>query len=160
MQAGNVTTSSRRRGGLRGGRAGRPPGVPLGRELQVAELLRHIKHRRIPGTVWLTADVHDTSAQHHPLSRAALKDFAPFREFVTGPLHAGGFPAVKLDGTFGPEQPFAKAPATANVPPGQDSQFFGEVAEDAGGGEPTVRLHHEKGAVLFTKVLRPGRVGQ
>ncbi|MDQ0603523.1 alkaline phosphatase D [Streptomyces canus] len=39
------------------------PGAPLGRELQIAELLRFIKHRRITGTVWLTADVHYTSAQ-------------------------------------------------------------------------------------------------
>lgn len=27
------------------------PGAPLGRELQIAELLRHIKHRRITGTL-------------------------------------------------------------------------------------------------------------
>ncbi|MEU1352602.1 alkaline phosphatase D family protein [Streptomyces cinnamoneus] len=136
------------------------PGAPLGRELQIAELLRHIKHRRITGTVWLTADVHYTSAQRYDPARAAFQDFAPFWEFVTGPLNAGGFPAVKLDGTFGPEQPFVKAPAVANVPPGQDSQFFGEVAIDGGGGELTVRLRDERGAVLFTKVLQPGRVGQ
>ncbi|AZQ74638.1 alkaline phosphatase [Streptomyces luteoverticillatus] len=136
------------------------PGAPLGRELQIAELLRHIKHRRITGTLWLTADVHYTSAQHYAPERAAFKDFAPFWEFVSGPLNAGGFPAVKLDGTFGPEQPFVKAPATANVPPGQDSQFFGEVAIDGGSGELTVRLRSETGGVLFTKVLQPGRVGQ
>ncbi|GHG49437.1 alkaline phosphatase D family protein [Streptomyces griseocarneus] len=136
------------------------PGAPLGRELQIAELLRHIKHRRITGTVWLTADVHYTSAQHYAPSRAAFKDFEPFWEFVTGPLNAGGFPAVKLDATFGPEQPFVRAPATANVPPGQDSQFFGEVAIDGASGELTVRLRDERGAVLFTKVLQPGRVGQ
>ncbi|MBB4893314.1 alkaline phosphatase D [Streptomyces olivoverticillatus] len=136
------------------------PGAPLGRELQIAELLRHIKHRRITGTVWLTADVHYTSAQHYDPARAAFKDFAPFWEFVSGPLNAGGFPAVKLDGTFGPEQPFVRAPATANVPPGQGSQFFGEVAIDAEGGELTVRLRDEDGATLFTKVLQPGRVGQ
>ncbi|MGX8904873.1 alkaline phosphatase D family protein [Streptomyces netropsis] len=136
------------------------PGAPLGRELQIAELLRHIKHRRITGTLWLTADVHYTSAQHYDPARAAFKDFAPFWEFVSGPLNAGGFPAVELDGTFGPEQPFVKAPTTANVPPGQDSQFFGEVAIDADSGELTVRLRAENGAVLFTKVLQPGRVGQ
>ncbi|MEV4443518.1 alkaline phosphatase D family protein [Streptomyces sp. NPDC049577] len=136
------------------------PGAPLGRELQIAELLRHIKHHRITGTLWLTADVHYTSAQHYEPERAAFQDFAPFWEFVSGPLNAGGFPAVRLDGTFGPRQVFVKAPATANVPPGQGSQFFGEVSIDADGGELTVRLRDEDGAVLFTKVLQPGRVGQ
>ncbi|QLE70904.1 alkaline phosphatase [Streptomyces rectiverticillatus] len=136
------------------------PGAPLGRELQIAELLRHVKHRRITGTVWLTADVHYTSAQHYDPERAAFKDFAPFWEFVSGPLNAGGFPANKLDGTFGPRQAFLKAPATANVPPGRGSQFFGEVCIDGEGGELTVRLRDEEGVVLFTKVLQPGRVGQ
>ncbi|WP_087929199.1 alkaline phosphatase D family protein [Streptomyces albireticuli] len=136
------------------------PGAPLGRELQIAELLRHIKHRRITGTVWLTADVHYTSAQHYDPARAAFKDFAPFWEFVSGPLNAGGFPANALDATFGPERVFLKAPATANVPPGRDSQFFGEVAIAGDGAELTVRLRDERGAVLFTKVLQPGRVGQ
>ncbi|MGK5543463.1 alkaline phosphatase D family protein [Streptomyces sp. URMC 127] len=136
------------------------PGAPLGRELQIAELLRHIKHRRITGTVWLTADVHYTSAQHYAPERAAFKDFAPFWEFVSGPLNAGGFPANKLDGTFGPRQAFLKAPATANVPPGQGSQFFGEVAIAGDSGELTVRLRDEDGTVLFTKALQPGRVGQ
>ncbi|MEU4797685.1 alkaline phosphatase D family protein [Streptomyces sp. NPDC023327] len=136
------------------------PGAPLGRELQIAELLRHIKHRRITGTVWLTADVHYTSAQHYDPSRAAFKDFAPFWEFVSGPLAAGGFPATKLDATFGPEQKFVKAPSRANTSPAETPQYFGEVDIDGGSGDLTVRLRQEGGGVLFTKVLRPGRVGQ
>lgn len=67
------------------------PGAPLGRELQIAELLRFIKHRKVTGTLWLTADVHYTSAQHYAPERAAFKDFAPFWEFVSGPLAAGDF---------------------------------------------------------------------
>ncbi|MFI6938928.1 alkaline phosphatase D family protein [Streptomyces sp. NPDC050418] len=136
------------------------PGAPLGRELQIAELLRFIKHRRITGTVWLTADVHYTSAQHYAPERAGFKDFAPFWEFVSGPLAAGGFPAAKLDGTFGPEQSFLKAPSRANVSPLESPQYFGEVDIDGGSGELTVRLREDTGAVLFTKVLQPGRVGQ
>ncbi|MHC0428968.1 alkaline phosphatase D family protein [Streptomyces sp. O3] len=136
------------------------PGRPLGRELQIADVLRHIKHRRITGTVWLTADVHHTSAQHYDPSRAAFGDFAPFWEFVTGPLAAGGFPAARLDGTFGPERRFLKAPTRANVSPAEAPQLFGEVEIDAGSGELTVRLREEGDAVLFTKVLQPGRVGQ
>ncbi|NEW76234.1 alkaline phosphatase D family protein [Streptomyces rhizosphaericus] len=136
------------------------PGAPLGRELQMAELLRHIKHQKITGTVWLTADVHYTSAQHYDPSRAAFKDFAPFWEFVSGPLNAGAFPAVKLDGTFGPEQPFVKAPTVANVSPAEGFQFYGEVDIDGDSAEMTVRLREDGGKVLFTKTLRPGLVGQ
>ncbi|KPC78089.1 MULTISPECIES: alkaline phosphatase D family protein [Streptomyces] len=136
------------------------PGAPLGRELQIAELLRHIKHRRITGTVWLTADVHYTSAQHYAPERAAFKDFAPFWEFVSGPLAAGGFPANALDGTFGPERVFVRAPDRANVSPMESPQFFGEVDIDGGSGELTVRLRAQGGTVMFSKVLQPGRTGQ
>jgi alkaline phosphatase D len=136
------------------------PGAPLGRELQIAELLRYIKHRRITGTVWLTADVHHTSAQHYDPSRAAFKDFEPFWEFVSGPLNAGAFPANALDNTFGPDRVFVKAPTTANVSPAQGYQFFGEVDIDGDSGELTVRLREYDGTVLFTQVLQPGRVGQ
>ncbi len=136
------------------------PGVPLGRELQIAELLRFVKHRRITGTVWLTADVHHTSAQHYRPERAAFGDFEPFWEFVSGPLNAGAFPASDLDGTFGPERVFVKAPTTANVSPAGGYQFFGEVDIDGGSGELTVRLREMDGTVLFRKTLQPGLVGQ
>lgn len=136
------------------------PGAPLGRELQIAELLRFVKHRRITGTVWLTADVHHTSAQHYQPSRAAFTDFEPFWEFVSGPLNAGAFPANALDGTFGPERVFVKAPTASNVSPAGGYQFFGEVDIDGDSGELTVRLREQDGTVLFTQVLQPGRVGQ
>ncbi|MFJ9640828.1 alkaline phosphatase D family protein [Streptomyces sp. NPDC101178] len=136
------------------------PGAPLGRELQIAELLRFIKHRKVTGTVWLTADVHHTSAQHYAPERAAFRDFAPFWEFVSGPLAAGGFPASALDGTFGPDRVFVRAPDRANVSPMESPQFFGEVAIDGESAELTVRLRAEGGAVLFSKVLRPGHIGQ
>ncbi|QIY61493.1 alkaline phosphatase D family protein [Streptomyces sp. RPA4-2] len=136
------------------------PGAPLGRELQIAELLRFVKHRRITGTVWLTADVHHTSAQHYHPSRAAFKDFEPFWEFVSGPLNAGAFPASALDGTFGPDRVFVKAPTASNVSPAEGYQFFGEVDIDGDSGELTVRLREQDGSVLFTQVLQPGRVGQ
>ncbi|CAL9635757.1 hypothetical protein SUDANB145_06198 [Streptomyces sp. enrichment culture] len=136
------------------------PGAPLGRELQIAELLRFIKHRRITGTVWLTADVHHTSAQHYQPSKAAFTDFEPFWEFVSGPLNAGAFPASALDGTFGPERVFVKAPTASNVSPAEGYQFFGEVDIDGDSAEMTVRLREQDGTVLFTKVLQPGRVGQ
>jgi len=136
------------------------PGAPLGRELQIAELLRYVKHHRITGTVWLTADVHHTSAQHYQPSRAAFTDFEPFWEFVSGPLNAGAFPASALDNTFGPERVFVKAPTASNVSPAGGYQFFGEVDIDGDSGELTVRLREQDGTVLFTQVLQPGRVGQ
>ncbi|MFC7216901.1 alkaline phosphatase D family protein [Streptomyces polyrhachis] len=136
------------------------PGAPLGRELQLAELLRHIKHRRVTGTVWLTADVHHTSAQHYEPARAAFADFEPFWEFVSGPINAGGFPASRLDATFGPDRVFVKAPTAANVPPSGGGQFFGQVDIDAASGVLTVRLRETDGGVLYTRELRPGLVGQ
>ncbi|GAA3368706.1 hypothetical protein GCM10020367_08130 [Streptomyces sannanensis] len=136
------------------------PGAPLGRKLQIAELLRFIKHRGITGTLWLTADVHYTSAQHYDPSRAVFKDFAPFREFVSGPLAAGGFPANELDETFGPDRVFVHAPTRPNVSPMESPQCFGKVEIDGGSGELTVRLRAEGGTVLFSKVLQPGHVGQ
>ncbi|MEV0850286.1 alkaline phosphatase D family protein [Streptomyces sp. NPDC049954] len=136
------------------------PGAPLGRELQIAELLRHIKHRHITGTLWLTADVHYTSAQHYEPERAAFQDFAPFWEFVSGPLAAGGFQSVPLDATFGPRQTFLKAPDRANVSPAEIPPNYGEISIDGDSGELTVRLREEGGKVLYSKVLRPGRVGQ
>ncbi|GAA2285130.1 alkaline phosphatase D family protein [Streptomyces hawaiiensis] len=136
------------------------PGEPLGRELQIAELLRFVKHRRITGTVWLTADVHHTSAQHYQPSKAAFTDFEPFWEFVSGPLNAGAFPANALDGTFGPDRVFVKAPTIANVSPAGGYQFFGEVDIDGHSGELTVRLREQDGTVLFTQTLQPGLVGQ
>ncbi|MFD3678380.1 alkaline phosphatase D family protein [Streptomyces sp. NPDC058613] len=136
------------------------PGAPLGRELQIAELLRHIKHQRITGTVWLTADVHYTAANHYAPERAAFGDFAPFWEFVSGPIGAGGFPAGRLDATFGPRTAYVQSAPVANMSPSENPPYYGEVDIDGGSGELTVRLRRQGGGVLFTKTLRPGQVGQ
>src|SRR5262245_60239603 len=63
-------------------------GPPLGRELETAELLRHLKAEGIRNVVWMTADVHDAAAHSFDPARARFADFQPFWEFVTGPLHA------------------------------------------------------------------------
>ena len=52
--------------------------------------------------VWLTADVHYTAAHRYDPNRAQFQDFAPFWEFVSGPLNAGTFGPNELDATFGP----------------------------------------------------------
>ena len=67
----------RRHGRRRAARAARRSptanGPPLGRELEIAELLRFIKRQRIRNVVWLTADVHYTAAHHYDPSRAQFR---------------------------------------------------------------------------------------
>jgi alkaline phosphatase D len=130
-------------------------GVPLGREREIAEVLAHIKHQHITGTVWLTADVHYTSANFYDPAKATFQDFDPFWEFVSGPLNAGAFGPNALDGTFGPQVRFQQAPPAANASPADGFQFFGEVAIDGHTEALTVRLRDLDGAVLFTLELPP-----
>ncbi len=134
------------------------PGA-AGRELQIAELLRFIKHRGITGTVWLTADVHYTSAQHYAPERRAFKDFARSGSSCPAPWRRR-LPGQRAGRHFGPDRVFVRAPERANVSPMESPQYFGEVEIDGDSAELTVRLRAEGGSVLFTKVLRPGRVGQ
>ena len=128
---------------------------PLGREREIADLLSYIKHRRITGTVWLTADVHYTAAHHYDPSRASFTDFDPFWEFVSGPVNAGAFGPNVLDPTFGPEAVFVKAPPRANMSPLEGFQHFGEVEILGESGELTVRLRDQGAGVLFSKTLAP-----
>jgi alkaline phosphatase D len=128
-------------------------GVPLGREAQIAWILREIKRRKIRNTVWLTADVHYTAAHHYDPARAAFTDFDPFWEFVSGPMHAGAFGPNALDATFGPRQAFVAAPPRANTSPLEGSQFFGEVQIDGHSRALTVHLRDLAGASLWSTTL-------
>lgn len=112
--------------------ANRDPAGPSGRELEIAELLRHLRDSRTRNVVWITADVHHCASIHYDPARAAFKDFDPFWEFVSGPLHAGTFGPSALDGTFGPERRFVGIPAdmSPNRPPSENLQFFGRVLID------------------------------
>jgi alkaline phosphatase D len=105
-------------------------GPPLGRELEVADLLRFLKRERIRNTVWITADVHYAAAHHYSPERAAFPDFDPFWEFVAGPMHAGTFGPNALDGTFGPEVRFASPAPLPNRPPSDDLQYYGTLDVD------------------------------
>lgn len=131
------------------------PGVPLGRETEIARLLSFLKRKGIDNVVWLTADVHYTAAHHYHPERAAFTDFTPFWEFVSGPLNAGGFRARPLDGTFGPEVRFQLAPPEANTSPLDGYAFFGEVAIDGATRAFTVRLRDIDGAVRYSTTLPP-----
>ena len=107
-------------------------GPPLGRELEIAGLLRFIRDNDIANVVWLTADVHYTAAHYYDPNRAQFQEFAPFWEFVSGPLNAGTFGPNPLDATFGPQVVFQKAPPAGqfNLPPSAGLQFFGQVDID------------------------------
>jgi alkaline phosphatase D len=130
-------------------------GPALGRELEIAELLSHIKHAAIRNTVWLTADVHFCAAHHYDPARAQFQDFDPFWEFVTGPLNAGSFPPGAVDTTFGTEVRFVKGPTTPNQPPSAGLQFAGEVQIDGDTEQMTVAIFDLAGDVLFEVTLDP-----
>jgi alkaline phosphatase D len=136
------------------GVAQRDNGAPKGRELEFAEVLRTAYQRGVTGLVFLTADVHYTAAHHYDPARAAVGDFAPFWEFVSGPANAGAFGPNTLDATFGPEAVFVHAPPAANTSPLDPAyQHFGEVEIDGDSGALTVRLRDGSGAVLWTTTL-------
>jgi alkaline phosphatase D len=134
-------------------------GPPRGRELEMADLLRFIRDSGITNVVWLTADIHYTAAHRYDPNRARFQEFAPFWEFVSGPLNAGTFGPGDLDDTFGPQVVFQKAPpeGQANLPPSAGLQFFGQVDIDGATEVMTVRLKDVAGATLFTQELEPER---
>ncbi|AOW12479.1 alkaline phosphatase [Hydrogenophaga crassostreae] len=132
-------------------------GAAKGRELEIAGLLRAIKQAGIQNVVWLTADVHYTAAHFYDPAKAQFSDFAPFWEFVSGPLNAGGFGPNKVDGTFGLQVMYQKAPEAPNAPPSSGMQFFGQVDIDARTRAMTVTLKDIAGASLYSKTLAPQR---
>lgn len=132
-------------------------GPPLGRELELADLLKFIKRVRIDNVVWFTADVHYSAAHRYHPRNARFRDFAPFWEFVAGPLNAGSFGPNALDDTFGPEVVFQKAPPAPNYSPYAGYQFFGQVDIDRRSAAMTVRLKDLDGKTVFAKELEPER---
>lgn len=133
------------------------PGVPLGRELELADLLRFIRDRKIRNVVWITADVHYCAAHHFDPARAAFRDFDPFWEFVAGPAHAGTFNPTPLDATFGPEVRFTGVPPgmAPNRPPSAGLQFFGTLEVAGPTGILTARLHNLAGETIYEVALPP-----
>jgi alkaline phosphatase D len=133
-------------------------GKPLGRELEIAELLRFIKQSKIGNVVWLTGDVHYTAAHLYTPDKAQFQDFDPFWEFVSGPIHAGTFGPNGLDMTFGPVVKFMKAPSAEqgqNLPPSAGLQFFGIVDIDGKSRQMTVRLMDRQNSELYKATLDP-----
>jgi len=131
------------------------PGAPLGRELEIADLLRFIRDRKIRNVVWVTGDVHYCAAHHYDPARARFTEFSPFWEFIAGPLNAGSFAPGVMDPTFGPEVKFTGTSATTkpNRPPSEGLQFFGTLTIDARTRALTARLIDLAGKILFTVEL-------
>jgi alkaline phosphatase D len=132
-------------------------GAPLGRELEMAGLLKTLKTRGVRNLVWVTADVHYCAAHHYDPARARGVDFEPFWEFVAGPAHAGTFAPVPLDGTFGPEVRFSGVPSdlSPNRPPSAGLQFFGLLEVDPRTRVLTVSLVNTAGTRVYTTELTP-----
>jgi alkaline phosphatase D len=131
-------------------------GPVLGREFEIAEVLRFIQREHVRNVVWITADVHYCAAHYYDPARAQFHDFDPFWEFVAGPAHAGSFGPGALDNTFGPQVVFHKHPPAgqANLPPSAGLQFFGQVDIDPHSKNMTVALKDINGATLFSQQLR------
>jgi alkaline phosphatase D len=132
-------------------------GPPLGRELEIADLLRFIRQERIQNVVWVTGDVHYAAAHHYDPQRARFREFNPFWEFVAGPLHAGTFGPNDLDDTFGPEVRYSSVEpgSPANRPPSDGLQFFGLARISARTRVMTVELRNLAGDSIYAIELEP-----
>jgi alkaline phosphatase D len=131
-------------------------GPALGRELEIADLLRFVKQNDVRNVVWITADVHYCATHLYEPGRAQFTEFEPFYEFVSGPIHAGGFGPNELDDTFGPRVVFTRNPAgIANAPPTDGGLYFGHVRIDGKNGVMTVTHRDLAGAVLASVDLSP-----
>jgi alkaline phosphatase D len=132
-------------------------GPALGRELELADLLRFIFSKNIKNVVWLTADVHYAAAHYYNPNKAQFTNFKPFWEFVAGPLNSGTFGPNKLDNTFGPEVKFQSVSLEMkqNRSPKEGLQFFGTVKIDAKTQVMTVTLHNIEGKSLYSVDLPP-----
>lgn len=132
-------------------------GPPLGRELEIADLLRSIKAAKVKNVIWLTSDTHYTAAHYFDPAKAQFSDFDPFWEFISGPLNAGTFGPGVPDNTFGPQVKFFKAPpkGESNLPPSAGLQFFGEVEINAQSRALTVTLRDLRGDSLFVQKIDP-----
>ena len=129
-------------------------GPALGRELEIADLLRSSsgsdsQERRL-------ADRRRALHRRAPLRSGARRSSpisTPFWEFVSGPINAGGFGPNKLDNTFGPQVMFQKAPGRNNAPPTEGGQFYGLAKIDGKTGALNVQIKDLNGAILFETSL-------
>jgi alkaline phosphatase D len=133
-------------------------GPPLGREQEIADLLRFLRQRRIRNVVVITADVHYAAAHYYDPKHAVFTDFDPFWEFVAGPLHASTYGPNRLDPTFGPQVRY-QSPASGKRlrSPADGGQYFGTIRVDGKSEVMTVQLFDLHGKRLYGVDLAPHR---
>jgi alkaline phosphatase D len=132
--------------------------TPVGRGIEIADLLSFMQRAGIRNTVWITADLHYTAAHYFDPGNAVFRDFEPFWEFVSGPIHAGTWSPCILNSTFGPRVVFQNAASREqgdNLAPCFGLQFFGHVVIDGTTETMTVTLKDVNDRVLWTKILDP-----
>ncbi len=117
-------------------------GTPLGRELELREILGFIKREDIKNVVWVTADVHYAQATHYDPSRAQFSEFKPFWEFVGRQINAG---------TFGPELRYVSIlkDNPQNQSPAAMQQYYGRAKIDPASRAMMVSLHDLNGKSLW-----------
>lgn len=132
-------------------------GPALGRELEIARLLKFIAEKDVHNVHFITADVHYCASHYYHPRKAQFQQFKPFWEFVSGPLHAGTFGPNAMDNTFGPELIFKGIPEnlTPNAAPSDNYQFFGEIEIDGLAHTMTVKHFNRLGEELWRKTLSP-----
>jgi alkaline phosphatase D len=132
-------------------------GAPVGRELEIADILSFMKHAGIRNTIWVTADQHYTAAHYYDPNRALFQDFEPLWEFMSGPIHAGTGPLAQLDNTFGPRTVYYNAcrPEQDDLAPCFGLQFFGHAMIDGTTRVMTVTLKDVADRALWSIALFP-----
>src|SRR5262249_15090006 len=132
--------------------------TPLGRGMEIADLLSFMQRTGICNTVWITADLHYTAAHYFDPNTAVFQEFEPFWEFVSGPIHAGTWTPCNFDRTFGPHVVFhigASREQVDNLAPCFGLQFFGHAAIDAVTGVLTVTLKNVDDRALWSISIEP-----
>ena len=132
--------------------------TPLGRGIEIAELLSFMERAGICNTVWITADLHYTAAHYFDPNIAVFQGFEPFWEFVSGPIHAGTWSPSALDRTFGPRVVFQSAANRIqgnNLAPCFGLQFFGHIEIDGATEVLTVTLKDVGDRALWSTCLKP-----
>ncbi len=131
-------------------------GPALGRELEIASLLRFVKEQGIRNIFWLTADVHYAASLFYDPAQAQFQDFRGFWEFVSGPLHAISLAPGGLDNTFGPELRWAsRAKGSRSSGPYSKEQYFSTVRIDGKSKVATVTHLNRDGEKLWSLELQP-----
>lgn len=126
-------------------------GPALGRELEIAGLLRFMQEQRIRNVIWLTADVHYAASLYYDPAHAQFKDFNGFWEFISGPLHAISLAPGGLDNTFGPELRWAsRAKGSKSSGPYTNEQYFSTVRIDGKTKAATVTHCNRDGEKLWS----------